>query len=222
MFRLIGILLLALVAAAGYSAYAGTRVYQDLGSGRDHLVAGQVQLSAAVKSGDLAALRAAADELQAADLAFQRGATRLKGDVAIRTGARLPGARDQVDAAVHLAAIGDDMALAGSAAEQIAEGVVRLKQAYAGRALTPADLAALAREADALAQQYAAAAGTIGQQLRAAHQERAQVTITALLPPLRSAFEQVDSALAAADAAFVQFQDPKRILSEFLGVPLPT
>ena len=38
---------------------------------------------------------------------------------------------------------------------QIAEGVIQLRQAYAGRSLTVSDVAALAREADALAQRYA-------------------------------------------------------------------
>jgi hypothetical protein len=41
------------------------------------------------------------------------------------------------------------------------------------------------------------------------------------VPPLRSAYDQVDMALAAADEAFRQFQDPKGILSQFFGVTLP-
>jgi hypothetical protein len=217
----VGFLLLVAIAGAGYSAYAGTRVYQDLGSGRDHLVAGQVQFTSALKSGDLPTMRAAAVELQAADAAFQRGGTRLNTDLALRAGAQVPGSRDQVEAAAHLAAIGRDMALAASAAEQIAEGILALKQRYAGRVLTPADLAALAHESDALAQRYATAAGSIGLDLKAAHEERAQVTTARLVPPLRSTYDQVDAALAAADAAFLQFQDPKRILSEFLGLSLP-
>ncbi len=221
MLRLIAVLLLAVVAAAGYTAYAGVRVYQDLGSGRDHLIAGQADLTAAVKTGDLATLRTAAAELEAADADFQRGSTRLRTDPALVAGARVSASQEQVAAVIHLAAIGDDMAQAGSAAEQIAEGVVTLRQSYAGRALTPTDLAALAHDADALAQRYAAAAVTIEEQLRLAHHERALVTATALVPPLRSAYDQVDVALAAADEAFMQFQDPKRILSQFFGVTLP-
>lgn len=221
MFRLIAVLLLAAIAAAGYSAYAGSRVYQDLGGGRDHLLAGQADLAAAVKTGDQATLRGAADELQAADADFQSGAARLKTDVALQAGARFPAIQDQVQAAAHLAGIGHDMTRAGLAAEQIAEGAVALKQAYAGRVLAATDPAALAHDADALAQQYAAAAGDIGQDLKAAHRERAQVTATGLVPPLRMAYDQVDIALAAADDAFLQFQDPKRILSQLLGVALP-
>jgi hypothetical protein len=218
--RLIAVLLLAVVAAAGYTGYAGVRVYQDLGSGRDHLIAGQAALAAAAKSGDLATLRTAAAELQAADGDFQRGSVRLRTDPALLAGARVSASQAQLAAIVHLAAIGDDIAQAGSAAEQIAEGVVTLRQAYAGRTLTPRDLAALAHDADGLAQRYAAAAATIDLQLGAAHRERGLVTTTALVPPLRAAYDQVDEALTAADAAFAQFQDPKRILSQFFGLTL--
>ncbi len=221
MLRLIGVLLLAVLAAAGYTAYAGVRVYQDLGSGRDHLIAGQADLAAAVKTGDLATLRTAATELEAADADFQRGSVRLRTDPALMAGARVSAGREQVAAVIHLAAIGDDMAQAGSAAEQVAEGVFTLRQSYAGRTLTPTDLAALAHDADALAQRYAAAAVTIGQQLLLAHHERAQVITAALVPPLRAAYDQVDMALAAADEAFRQFQDPKGLLSQFLGLTLP-
>lgn len=210
-----------MLAAAGYAAYAGVRVYQDLGSGRDHLIAGQADLAAAVKSGDLATLRTAASELEAADADFQRGSARMRTDPALMALARGSASQEQDAAVIHLAAIGDDMAQAGSAAEQIAEGVVTLRQSYAGRTLTPIDLAALAHDADALGQRYAAAAVTIGQQLRLAHHERVLVTTTALVPPLRSAYDQVDLALAAADEAFRQFQDPKGLLSQFFGVPLP-
>jgi len=54
-----------------------------------------------------------------------------------------------------------------------------------------------------------------------AHHERAQVISAGLVPPLRAAYDQVDMALAAADEAFRQFQDPKGLLSQFLGITLP-
>jgi hypothetical protein len=219
--RVVLALLLAVVAVAGYTAWAGHAVYQDLSTGRDQLVLGQANLAAALKAGDLATLRAAAADFEAASSGFQNGSARLNHDVALQFGARLPGSRDQVAASAHLAAIGYDMAHAGAAAEQIGEGVVNLRDAYAGRALTPADLAALAREADALAQRYAAAAAAIGEDLKAAHQERAQVTTAALVAPLRSAYAEVDTALAEADGALHQFQDPKQVLSQLFGVTLP-
>jgi hypothetical protein len=219
--RLVAAVLVAVLVVAGYIAWSGNAAYQDLSTGRDHLVMGQASLTAALKSGDLATLRAAAADFEAAGRGFQNGSERLKTGVAFQLGTRLPGSRDQVTASRHLAAIGSDLANAGASAEQIGEGVARLRQAYAGRPLTPADLAALARDADALAQRYAAAISAIGHDLDAAHQERAQVTTAALLPPLRSAFDQVDVALAEGDAAFLEFQDPKRLLSQFLGVTLP-
>ena len=221
MIRLLLIVVLLLVAGAGYSAYAANGVYQDLGSGRDHLVAGQADLEAAIKNGDPATARQAASELAAAQADFRRGSARLENDPALRFGAGLPGSKDQVAAVAHLAAIGADMTAAGSAAEQIAEAVIRLKQAYAGRSWTVADVAALARDADALAQRYAVAAGAIQEDLRAAHQERAQVSTPGLVPPLRTVYGQLDMALAEADTAFLQFQDARRILSQLFGITLP-
>lgn len=221
MVRLILVVLLVMAVAVGYGAYAANGVYQDLVSGRDHLVAGQADLDAATKSGDPATVRLAAAELAAAEAEFQRGSALLESDVALRVVARLPGSKDQVVAVAHLAAIGEDMTRAGSAAAQIADGVIGLKQTYAGRTLSAADLAALAHDADALAQRYAVAVSAIGRDLQAAHRERAGVTTTALVPPLRSAYDQVDVALAGADAAFLQFQDPRRILSQFFGIVLP-
>lgn len=221
MLRLVLALLLAILVVAGYTVWAGNAVYQDLSTGGDQLVLGQANLAAALKSGDLATLRAAAADFEAASTGFQNGSARLNNDVALQFGARLPGSRDQVAASAHLAAIGYDMAHAGAAAEQIGEGVVNLRDAYAGRPLSPADLAGLGRDADALAQRYAAAATAIGQDLKAAHQERAQVTTTALVAPLRSAYAEVDTALAEADSALRQFQDPKQVLSQLLGATLP-
>lgn len=221
MLRLVLALLLAILVVAGYTVWAGNAVYQDLSTGGDQLVLGQANLAAALKSGDLATLRAAAADFEAASTGFQNGSARLNNDVALQFGARLPGSRDQVAASAHLAAIGYDMAHAGAAAEQIGEGVVNLRDAYAGRPLSPADLAGLGRDADALAQRYAAAATAIGQDLKAALKERAQVTTTALVAPLRSAYAEVDTALAEADSALRQFQDPKQVLSQLLGATLP-
>jgi len=44
---IIGIVLLALLATVGYTAYAGTAVYRQLDSGRQELVAAQAELSTA-------------------------------------------------------------------------------------------------------------------------------------------------------------------------------
>ena len=57
--------------------------------------------------------------------------------------------------------------------------------------------------------------------LRAAHAERAQVTTTDLVGPLRNAYDAVDAALANADNAFLRFQDVRQLLSDYLGVRLP-
>jgi hypothetical protein len=77
------------------------------------------------------------------------------------------------------------------------------------------------RQAEAIATHYAASARSIGDQLRAAHSERAAVRTQGLLPPLYDAYTQVDSLLAQADSAFSRYQDVRGVLSEMLGVPIP-
>ncbi len=77
------------------------------------------------------------------------------------------------------------------------------------------------QKAEGIARQYGASADSIGDDLRAAHQERGQVVTTNLVPPLKSAYDRVDEALSQADQAFVRFQDVRQVMSELLGVSIP-
>jgi hypothetical protein len=77
------------------------------------------------------------------------------------------------------------------------------------------------QQAQGIARDYSASTQAIGQQLGAAHAERAQVTTTGLVGPLRDAYDAVDAALAEADTAFLRFQDVRQVLADFLGVRLP-
>lgn len=218
---LIAIVLLALLAAVGYTAYAGTVVYRQLDSGRQQLVAAQARMSAAAHSGDAAQLRAAAAQLRQAEQDFSDAGRRSRDDPALRLAGGVSAAGRQLDAIAHLAAIGADMSRAGESAAAVAIQVAALKQAYAGRALTPDDLQLLLQQAQAIATAYSASTRAIGQQLRAAHAERAQVTTTDLVAPLKNAYDEVDRALAEADTAFLRYQDVRQVLSDFLGVRLP-
>lgn len=214
--------LLALVASVGYTGYAGTTVYRQLESGRLELVAAQAGISAATQSGDPAQLQAAVAQLKQAERDFTDGAARSRDDPALRLAGGLPPAGRQLNAITHLAAIGADMSRAGQAAATVGIAAARLKQQYAGRALTPDDLQILLQQAQSLAADYSASTQMIGAQLRAAHGERAQVTTTDLIAPLRDAYDEVDRALGDADTALLHYQDVKQLLSDFLGVRLPT
>jgi hypothetical protein len=99
--------------------------------------------------------------------------------------------------------------------------VAGLKQKYAGRTLTADDLQTALQEAQAIAGTYSASIQAISQQIRAAHAERAQVDTAALVGPLRSAYDEVDRAVAEADTSFRRYQDVRQVLSDFLGVQLP-
>ncbi len=217
----IAIVVLAPLAAVGYTGYAGTTVYQQLDSGRQELLAAQAGMSAAAQSTDPAQLRASADQLRQAERDFRDAGRRSRNDPALRLVGRIPTAGRNLDAIAHLAAIGADMSRAGEAAAVVAIQVAGLKQQYAGRTLTPDDLQVALQQAQGIARDYSASIHAIGQQLRAAHAERAQVTTTDLVGPLKDAYDAVDRSLAQDDTAFLRFQDVRQVLSDFLGVRLP-
>src|ERR1700682_6224948 len=211
------IVILALLAAGGYTAYAGAAVYQDLDGGRQALVAAQASMTAAASTGDAAQLQDAAAQLKVAERHFSDAQARSSGDPALRVVGGLPGAGRQLEASTHLAAIGAGLSRAAAVAIQVAG----LKQKYAGRTLTADDLQAALQEAQEIAKTYSASIQAISQQLRAAQAERARVDTTQLLGPLKDAYDAVDQALAEANGSFRRYQDVRQVLSDFLGVQLP-
>jgi hypothetical protein len=217
----IAIVVLLLLAMVGYTGYAGTTVYRQLDSGHQELVAAQADMTAAAQSADPAQFRAAAAQLRLAELDFSDAGQRSRHDPALRLVGGIPAAGRHLDAIAHLAAIGADMSRGGEAAAVVAIQAAGLKQQYAGRALTPDDLRTVLEQAQGIARDYSASTQAIGQELRAAHAERAQVTTTGLVGPLRDAYDAVDAALAEADTAFLRFQDVRQVLADFLGVRLP-
>ena len=217
----VAIVILALLAAGGYTAWAGATVYLDLDGGRQALVEAQASMTAGARTGDATALETAAAQLKVAERHFTEAFGRSATDPALRLAGGIPGAGPQLDASTHLAAIGADLSRAGEGAATVAIQVTILKQKYAGRALTADDLQVALQDAQAIARTYSASIQAIGQELRAAHAERAQVVTTRLVGPLMDAYDAVDRALAEADTSFRRYQDVRQVLSDFLGVPLP-
>jgi hypothetical protein len=215
------VILLGLAAAIGYTGYAGMTVYRQLDSGRQELVAAQASMGAASQTADPAQLRSVAAQLRQAERDFNDVVGRSRDDPALRLAGGLPSAGRQLDAVTHLAAIGGDMSRAGQAAAAVGIAVAGLRQQYAGRTLTADDLQTLLQRAQGIAKDYSASTQAIGAQLRAAHAERAQVTTTDLVAPLKNAYDEVDRALSDADIAFLHYQDVKQVLSDYLGVRLP-
>jgi len=161
------------------------------------------------------------DQLRRAERDFEDAKARARDDPALRLAGGVPAAGHEVDASVRLAAIGADLSRAGQAAAAVAIQVAALKQKYTGRALTADDLDTILQQAQAIAKTYSGSIQAIGQQLRAAHRERAEVTTTDLVAPMRNAYDAVDQALAEADTAFTRYQDVRQVLSDLLGVRLP-
>jgi hypothetical protein len=214
-------MIVAGLLAAGYTTYAGNRVYQSLESGRRQLVAAQASMNAAAHTSDPGLLAAAAAQLKQAERDFDDANRRSREDPALRLVGGVPAAGRQIDASGHLAAIGADMSRAGEAAAAVAIQVAALKQKYAGRSLGADDLEAALAEAQTIARNYSVSTRAIGEQLHAAHAERERVTTTDLIGPLRDAYDQVDRALVDADTAFLRYQDVRQVLADFLGVRLP-
>ena len=214
------IVILALLLTGGYVAYRADDVYQSLQNGRAALVAAQDGIAAGEKSGDRVQLQAAMSELRQAEQHFLDARQTAGDDPAFSVLGQLPGSGNQLAATVHLASIGADLSRAGEAADTIALQVAVLKRQYAGRSLTPDDLQALLQQAQTIAARYRGSIVAIGRQLQAARTERAQVTTTNLLPPLRQAYDQVDAALATADTAFIRYRDVNRVLQDMLGISL--
>ena len=214
-------MIIAGLLAAGYTTYAGNRVYQSLESGHRQLVAAQASMNAAVHTADPRLLAAAAAQLKQAELDFDDANRRSRDDPALRFVGGVPAAGRQIDASAHLAAIGAEMSRAGEGAAAVAIQVAALRQKYAGRSLSADDLEAALAEAQTIARNYSASTRAIGEQLRAAHAERERVTTTDLVAPLRDAYDQVDRALVAADTAFLRYQDVRQLVADFLGVRLP-
>ena len=219
---LLFLILIVLLVGGGYTAYAGNSLYQSLDSGKQELVAAQTAIKVAGWSGDLAQLRSADAQLKQAERNFMDAQGRARDDPALRVAGGLPGMGPQLDASAHLAAIGADLSRAGQGAGQVAIQVSALMQQYAGRRLTADDLQALLKQAETISDTYKGSIRTIGEQLRAAHAERAQVTTTNLLPQLQHAYDAVDEALTDADGAFLRYQDVRGALSDLLGIQLPT
>lgn len=213
-------MVIAALLAAGYTAYAGNRVYQSLESGRRDLVGAQASMNAAAHTADPRLLAAAAAQLKQAERDFEDANRRSRDDPALRFVGGVPAAGQQIEASAHLAAIGADMSRAGESAAAVAIQVAALKQKYAGRSLSADDLQAALEEAQTIARNYSASTRAIGDQLRAAHAERMRVTTTDLIGPLRDAYDQVDRALVEADTAFLRYQDVRQVLADFLGVRL--
>jgi chromosome segregation ATPase len=218
---LAAIVILALLAVGGYTASAGAAVYEDLDGGRQALVAAQVSMAAAARTGDPAELQSAANQLKLAERHFNDAHERASNDPALRLARGIPQAGRQLDASTHLAAIGADMSRAGQGAAAVAIQVASLKQKYAGRRLTADELQTALQDAQAITGTYKSSIQAIGQQLRAAHAERAQVDTADLVGPLKSAYDEVDRAVAEADTSFRRYQDVRQVLSDFLGVQLP-
>ncbi|TME44491.1 MAG: hypothetical protein E6I56_12075 [Chloroflexi bacterium] len=205
---------------AGYTAFVAASVSQSLQNGRGELAAGEAALAGAERSADSASVGNVMIQLKRAEQDFTDARRRSSQDPALRVLGALPWSGSQVSASAHLGAIGADLSRAGEGAAVVALQVAALRKQYAGRPLTPDDLQTVLQQAQTIAASYKGSIKQIGEQLKVAHAERAQVTTTDLIPPLTHAYQEVDGALTQADTAFTRYQDVKAVLSDLLGVAL--
>jgi hypothetical protein len=181
----------------------------------------QQDLELALRSGDPQAAVRASSALADSQEDFASAHSRTESDPGLRLLHALPAAGPQVDATGRLAAIGSELSRAGESAASITSDVLRLKQAYAGKTLTLANLSALRAQVDGLVVRSRSASQAVAAALGAAHAQRAQVKTTDLIPPLHSAYDQVDAALAQADEAYIRYGNVRLLVSQALGIPVP-
>lgn len=212
--------LVAILAGVAYTAISSLTLYQQLDRGRRELAGGQAVL-ASTGQADSRSLPSVSGQLRQATQDFEAAHRHAQQDPALALLSGIAPADRQVQATAHLAAIGADISRAAQSAATIAVQGDQLRQQYAGKALTPEDLPGILKQTEAIVTSYGASAKAISDQLRAAHTERAGVDTTGLLRPLLDAYDQVDAALAAADKAFLRYQDVRRLLSDLLGLSPP-
>jgi len=208
-----------IAGAATYTTRSVASAIQPLETGRDHLLRVQAALDA-VTHGDTTQMDAARGDLRTAEAAFRQAGQRVNEDLAWRGFSRVPAVGDQVRAVSTLAAIGLELTGGFVPPADLVNDAVRLKARYEGRTLSRAEGLRLLQEAGALATRYAAAPDAVEARLRAAHEYRAEVRTTGLVPQLRTAYAELDAALAQADDAYLQYRDVRRVLTQYLGIHL--
>ena len=213
------LLLLAVLAACAYLAWVSMALAKDMRGGEDRLVGAEADLELAVRRSDPQAAARASSALAQSHDDFAQARVKTQSDPGLRLLGALPAASSQVDATGRLAAIGSELSRAGESAAAITSEVLRLKQAYAGKTLTLQELPALRAQVDQLVARSRSASQAIAAALSTAHTQRAQVNTTDLIPPLRSAYDQVDGALAQADEAYVRYRDVRLLVSQVLNIP---
>jgi hypothetical protein len=212
------VLIVALLVILGYSAFSAFTVWSDLQSGRSQLKSGQVSLDDGIAGSDPRRLRSAGQDLDRARDSFREALAHSRDDVSFRAGARLPYLDEQVNATRKLASIGAHLSAAGQAVVPIGIGLADFKRTYGQGSLTPDKLEAALGSAQSLTSRYQSASHQVAAELRAAHDDRASVNTDRLAPPLKSAYDQVDSALAQADKDLSRFQDVNQLLRQLLGL----
>src|ERR1700730_16109469 len=88
----IAVIVLALLAVAGYTGFAGTAVYQHLDSGRPGVGPAEAGMSAPLQPADPAQLRVAADQLVQAERDFSDAGRRARTDPALQAASVVPAA----------------------------------------------------------------------------------------------------------------------------------
>jgi hypothetical protein len=156
--------------------------------------------------------------MQAAQEAFQKALGHTRQDPAFRIAARLPYLDDQVNATRKLASIGLHLSSAGDAVVPIGIALLDFKRTYGQGSVTADKLQAALASAQALTAHYQSSSQRVAAELKAAHQDRASVNTDRLLPPLKSAYDQVDSALIQADDELSRYQDVNQLLRQLLGL----
>ena len=178
------LLVVALLALALVEGYRAWRVVQHVNDGRAHLRAGQDRMeSARLDAGD-AGLEASRGDFRSARSDFKAASSSLNHDPFVAVARRLPGLGSQVDAAQALAAMGAQGADIGE------QGVDAIAAFNAVRSDASATLPEMTPQLIESVDPHIAAAEAA---LASIDAQRDRTGDASLLPPLRSAYDELDA-----------------------------
>lgn len=206
-YALLAVALLAIIGA-GVEGMRAWQTIGDVNDGRGALQAGQDVIEGERLDATPNDLRIARAEFDAARSHFASASDRLRNDVAVRLIRKLPLAGGQVDAAVEMARIGESAAVIGLEGVDLAAEVERIR-ADDKSTLTEKTMVVF----DAADPRIA----NIEASLADVDERRAAIGERSLLPPMRSAIDELDERRQTLVDFLEEYRRARAFAPEFLG-----
>ena len=210
--RLLLAVLLALALAGAAEGYRAWNVAQAVVEGQELLRSGQEMLESKGLDATEEELRAIAADFQSAEEKFASARSTLKNDPVAWAARRLPFLGGQIKTAIILADVGEAVSGIGLAGVNAAEEFVTIRRDEEGT---------LPEKSEALFEATGPHIAVIEARLAAVDELRAQIGDRSLLPPLRSAVDELDDRRAQVAELVTTYNRGRAFAPEFLGFSGP-